>query len=68
MKKNITDLFQQHINETIKKPPVINYVETIEDEKTKLFTKLCMAQRDGRLKDYEIMLETMKLSYFAFKK
>ena len=70
MKKNITDSFQQHINETIKKVPDMVKPKALSDEKQSLFRALCITGNARVLNGttYRIMLETMKLSYFAFKK
>lgn len=56
MNKNITDQFQQEITKMIRKPPEKPYIETIEDERLKLFTELCILQRDGKLLDYKLKL------------
>lgn len=58
--KNISDQFQQHITDTIRKVPEIPYIETIEDERLKLFTELCILQRDGRKGDYKALLNWNK--------
>ena len=44
MNKNITDEFQRHINETIKKVPEKETPKALPEEKQALFTKLCKAQ------------------------
>lgn len=54
--KNTTDSYQVFITKTIRKPPETPYIETIEDERLKLFTELCILQRDGHILDYKLKL------------
>lgn len=54
--KNTTDRSQQEITEIIRKPPERAYIETIEDDRLKLFTELCILQRDGKLLEYRLKL------------